>query len=129
MSTPTDERGGGTEGARGVRLLRRAELLAGAFTDLPGAREPGCERTAYPGLAAGSFRSTLVVMPPGQRSPARTSDIEHVLVVLEGAFDFTIDGAHYHVEADDQLFVPIGVVWGYENAAATESSYLAIVGP
>lgn len=126
VSTPRAD--GGPAGPE-VRLLTAAELLGGAVTDLLGAAEPGCERTAYPGLRASSFRSTLVVMPPGQRSPARTSDIEHVLVVLAGAFDFTIDGLGYHIERLDQLFVPVGVVWEYRNAARTESRYLAIVGP
>jgi quercetin dioxygenase-like cupin family protein len=110
-------------------LLTRAALLQRAFNDLPGADRPGCARTAYPGLEAGSFRSTLIVMPTGQRSPPRASDIEHVIVVLEGTFFFTVDNVEYHVEQLDQLFVPVGVEWSYQNAALAQSSFLAIVGP
>lgn len=112
---------------RAVRHLPRHELLAGGI-DLQG-DEGVFARTAYPGLVAGTFRSNLVVMPEGHQSPPRTSDIEHVIVVLEGAFVFTIDGIDYRIEALDQLFVPVGVVWEYVNAAPRESSYLAIVGP
>ncbi|HEV3213341.1 MAG TPA: cupin domain-containing protein [Acidimicrobiales bacterium] len=129
MSTPSADAPGADGAAPGVRLLTRAELLRGAVNDLPGTEGPGCARTAYPGLRAGTFRSTLMVMPVGQRSPARTSDIEHVIVVLEGAFVFTVDGVDYRVEALDQLFVPVGVVWEYQNAALAQSTYLAIVGP
>ena len=36
-------------------------------------------RTAFQGLVAGTFKTTLVVMPMGQCSPARESDIEHII--------------------------------------------------
>jgi len=113
----------------GALLLTKAQLLQRAFNDLPGAEGPGCARTAYPGLEAGTFRSTLIVMPTGQRSPPRTSDIEHVIVVLEGAFSFMVDDVEYRIEQLDQLFVPVGAVWSYQNAALAQSSFLAIVGP
>ena len=130
MSTPTpDERFGAFVRIPQVRHLPAAELLRGGFTGLPGAEVPGLVRTAYPGLEATTFRSTLVVMPPAQRSPERLSDIEHVIVGLEGAFVFTVDGVEYRVEELDQLLVPIGVRWSYRNDAPTDSSYLSIVGP
>ena len=125
MSTPeADERPGPT-----VRLLTSEELLRHPFHDLPGADQPGSVRTAYPALKATTFRSTLVVMPVGQRSPERLSDIEHVIVGIEGAFVFTIDGLDYRVGQLDQLLVPIGVRWAYRNDAPSDSSYLSIVGP
>jgi quercetin dioxygenase-like cupin family protein len=130
VSTPAaDEPPGALAPVPAVRLLTSAELLRGAFHDLPGAHEPGSVRTAYPGLAATTFRSTLVVMPVGQRSPERTSDIEHVIVGIEGAFVFTIDGVDYRLGELDQLLVPIGVRWEYRNDAPSDSTYLSIVGP
>jgi len=110
-----------------VTLLTRSRLFADG-TAL-GSELDATSRMAYFGLVASTFRSTLIVMQAGQRSPPRTSDIEHVIVGLEGAFIFTIDGAEYRVEPVDQLFVPVGVVWEYVNAADVPSAYLAIVGP
>ena len=128
-----------TEGAEGVTgpsgerkpvtRLTRAELLEGVVNGLPGSDQGGFLRSAFPGLVATTFRSTLIVMPMGQRSPPRMSDIEHVIVVLEGAFLFQVDGVKYRVEELDQLFMPVGVQWEYQNAALAQSTFLAIVGP
>lgn len=127
---------GGTEGSfarsdspRPVQVLTRSELVSRGVNDLPGADRGGFLRTAFPGLVAANFRSTLVVMPLGQRSPPRQSEIEHILVVLEGSFLFRIDDAEYEVGELDQIFVPIGVVWEYQNTALGQSTYLSIVGP
>jgi quercetin dioxygenase-like cupin family protein len=119
----------GEAGGRPVELLTRTDLLSRPVTDLPAAHLRGHVRTAYPGLAAETFRTTLVVMPAGQQSPPRTSEIDHIIVVLEGAFVFSIDDVRYRVEKLDQLLVPFGVVWEYENAAGGESSFLSVVGP
>jgi quercetin dioxygenase-like cupin family protein len=112
-----------------VRVLSKSELISGVVNDLPGGEQGGFLRSAYPGLSATTFRSTLIVMPSGQRSPARKSDIEHIIVVLEGAFLFDIDGVKYQVNRLDQIFVPVGVVWEYQNAELGQSIFLSIVGP
>jgi len=112
-----------------VRVLTRRELLRGMVTTLPGAETGGTLRTVYPGLEAGTFRSTLIVMPSGQRSPPRDSDIEHIILVLEGAFLFIVDSVEYHVEELDQIFVPVGVHWEYLNASLGQSMFLSMVGP
>lgn len=112
-----------------VRVLTKRDLLRGMVTNLPGAETGGSLRTVYPGLVAGTFRSTLVVMPAGQHSPARQSQIEHIILVLEGAFLFIVDGTEYHVEELDQIFVPVGVRWEYQNASLGQSTFLSIVGP
>lgn len=126
--TPAPDANGTSVGpSSAVTLLTRGRLFSDG-TAL-GSVEDATSRTAYFGLVAATFRSTLIVMQRGQRSPPRTSDIEHVIVGLEGAFVFTIDGVEYRVEPVDQLFVPIGVVWEYVNAVESPSAYLAIVGP
>jgi quercetin dioxygenase-like cupin family protein len=112
-----------------VRVLTKRELLRGMVTTLPGADTGGTLRTVYPGLEAGTFRSTLVVVPSGQRSPARDSAIEHIILVLEGAFLFVVDGVEYHVEELDQIFVPVDVHWEYRNASLGQSMFLSMVGP
>ncbi len=120
---------GGHDPPRPVELLTRSGWMSRVVNDLPGAEQGGHLRSAFPGLVATTFRSTLVVMPMGQRSPPRTSEIEHIVIVLEGAFLFRVDGTEYHVDELDQLFVPVGVVWEYQNAVLTQSMFLAIVGP
>jgi quercetin dioxygenase-like cupin family protein len=130
----TEEEGdvGSTAGAGAplpVRVLTKRDLLRGMVTTLPGAETGGTLRTVYPGLEAGTFRSTLIVMPSGQRSPARDSEIEHIILVLEGAFLFIVDGVEYHVDELDQIFVPVGVRWEYLNASLGQSMFLSMVGP
>jgi quercetin dioxygenase-like cupin family protein len=119
----------GTGAPLPVRVLTKRELLRGMVTTLPGAETGGTLRTVYPGLEAGTFRSTLVVVPSGQRSPPRDSAIEHIILVLEGAFLFVVDGVEYHVEELDQIFVPVGVHWEYRNASLGQSMFLSMVGP
>ena len=86
-------------------------------------------RTAFQGLVAGTFKTTLVVMPMGQCSPARESDIEHIIVVLDGAFEFLVDDETYRLAPLDEIFVPVGVRWEYRNATLGQSSFLSITGP
>jgi quercetin dioxygenase-like cupin family protein len=112
-----------------VRVLTKRDLLRGMVTTLPGAETGGTLRTVYPGLEARTFRSTLIVVPSGQRSPARDSEIEHIILVLEGAFLFIVDGVDYQVEELDQIFVPVGVRWEYLNASLGQSMFLSMVGP
>ena len=109
--------------------MTHAELMASANPPLPESDVDGTRRTAYAGLVAGTFKTNLVVMPQGQRSPARVSEIEHIIYVLEGSFEFNVEGARYDVSATDQIFVPVGVRWEYRNSSAGESTFLSITGP
>lgn len=81
------------------------------------------------GLSAGTFKTTLVVMPVGQASPPRDSEIEHIIVVLEGAFEFRVGDEAYQLGLLDQLFVPVGVRWEYRNTSPDQSTFLSITGP
>lgn len=112
-----------------VRVLTRAELLDHPVHDLPGAHEGGSLRVVFKGLEAGTFKSTLVVVPAGQVSPSRDSEIEHIILVLEGSFTFVVGDEEYRLEEMDQIFVPVGPRWGYRNAALRQSSFLSITGP
>lgn len=112
-----------------VRVLTKAAMLDHPVHDLPGAHEGGSLRVAFQGLEAGSFRSTLVVVPTGQVSPDRHSEIEHIIVVLDGSFTFVVDGDEFRLDEMDQIFVPVDVLWGYRNASLQQSSFLSITGP
>lgn len=112
-----------------VRVLTRAQLLERPTHDLPGAREGGSLRVVFKGLEAGTFKSTLVVVPTGQASPPRQSEIEHIVLVLDGSFTFAVGDDEYRLDAMDQIFVPVGPQWGYRNAALQQSSFLSITGP
>jgi quercetin dioxygenase-like cupin family protein len=89
----------------------------------------GTRRNAYKGLVAGTFKTNLVVMPQGQSSPPRESEIEHIIYVLEGSFEFLVEGYSYIVYMFDQIRVPVGVQWEYRNVADGQSSFLSITGP
>jgi quercetin dioxygenase-like cupin family protein len=119
----------GETDAPAVEVLTERQLLLEPINDLPGAERGGSLRTAYAGLRAGAFKTTLVVMPPGQCSPPRPSEIEHIIIVLDGAFEFRVDDQSHCLERLDQIFVPIGVNWEYRNAVLAQSSFLSITGP
>jgi quercetin dioxygenase-like cupin family protein len=112
-----------------VQILSKDDLIRGLVSDLPGADRDGYHRSAYPGIVGTDFRSTMVVVPLGQRSTARQATFEHIIVVLEGAFLFTVDGVGYRVEQLGQILIPIGVTWEYENAELRQSSFLSITAP
>ena len=107
--------------------MTHAELLATANPPLPGAGTDGTRREAYRGLAGTAFATNLVVMPAGQRSPARESEVEHVIYVLEGSFEFAVEGDRYEVATMGQIFVPPGVRWEYRNSADATSTFLSVV--
>jgi quercetin dioxygenase-like cupin family protein len=68
-------------------------------------------------------------MPEGQRSTRRASDVEHIIYVLEGSFEFDIDGTRYELGAMDQIFVPTDVSWEYRNTFAGSSTFLSVTDP
>jgi quercetin dioxygenase-like cupin family protein len=109
--------------------MTHAELTEAANPPLPGSNTDGTRRTAYKGLVAGTFKVNLVVMPEGQCSPPRESEIEHIMYIVEGSFEFNVEGAAYEVVARDQIFVPVGVRWEYRNTFGGQSTFLSITGP
>jgi quercetin dioxygenase-like cupin family protein len=109
--------------------MTHAELMASANAPLPGSDMDGTRRAAYKGLVADTFKVNLVVMPQGQRSPPRESEIEHIIYVVEGSFEFNIEGAVYDIVARDQIFVPVDVRWEYRNTSDGQSTFLSITGP
>lgn len=112
-----------------VQVLSKDDLIRGLIHDLPGADRGGFMRSAYPGLIGAKFRSSMVVVPSGQRCPAREAAIEHIIWILEGAFVFIVDGVDYRVEQLGQILIPIGVNWQYQNAALGQSSFISITAP
>jgi quercetin dioxygenase-like cupin family protein len=109
--------------------MTHSELMAAANAPLPGSDSEGKKRIAYKGLVAATFKVNLVVMPQGQRSPPRESEIEHIIYVVEGSFEFDVEGVVYEVGTMDQIFVPVGVRWEYRNTYPGQSTFLSITGP
>lgn len=112
-----------------TEVLTKQEMTAQPNNTLPGAEREGSLRTSFKGLTAGTFKTNLVVMPAGQCSPPRASEIEHIIYVLEGSFEFLVDGAPHLLAELDQIRVPVGVLWEYRNAALAQSVFLSITGP
>jgi quercetin dioxygenase-like cupin family protein len=109
--------------------MTHAELMLSANPPLPGSDTDGTLRTAYKGLVARTFKINVVVMPQDQRSPPRESEIEHIIYVLEGSFEFDVEGVVYDVGTMDQIFVPVAVRWEYRNTYSGQSTFLSITGP
>jgi mannose-6-phosphate isomerase-like protein (cupin superfamily) len=51
------------------------------------------------------------------------------MYIVEGSFEFNVEGAAYEVAARDQIFVPVGVRWDYRNTFGGQSTFLSITGP
>jgi quercetin dioxygenase-like cupin family protein len=107
--------------------LSRDDLFATELPRLPGAATTGFDRAAYRGLGTTFFQTNAVVLPVDQRSTARASEVDHVIVVLEGGLVVSVDGTEYSVGPWDQIFVPANVDWHYRNAHPSTTTFLSIV--
>ena len=110
-----------------VTVLRRAELFAAALPALPGAARPGGARAAYRGLATPHFRTNIVVVPGLQRSTPRASEVDHVIMILDGSIEVSVDGRAAALERWDQILVPARVDWEYRNPAEQEATFVSVV--
>lgn len=110
-----------------VTVLRATELFATELPALPGAREPGGARAAYRGLATPHFWTNVVVIPGLQRSTPRASEVDHVIMILDGSVEFSVDGRASTLRRWDQILVPAMVDWEYRNPAEQEATFVSVV--
>lgn len=112
-----------------VRVLPKPEWLSRPNPPASQAELGGHMRLAYRGLAATNSTTTLVVVPVGQSSPTHASKAEHVITVLEGAFEFDAEGEIHRLEPLDQIFLPTAMAYGFRNVALQISWFLSVLSP
>lgn len=116
---------------RTIGALAGAALLAaiGAGLQVVQAQQAGVKRTelqrgdlAAPGREVVQVR---VELEPGVAFPDHTHPGEEVIYVIEGTWEYEIDGKTVTAEAGDVLFVPAGVVHSARNAGTGNAAELA----
>ena len=112
-----------------VRVLRKRELLGQPVPNLPGQETYGFQRLLFHGLSATNFRASLVVMPIGQVTPVHDAVLEHVITIIHGVIEFSLDGETFALDPLDQIYLPRKRFYEYRNVALSESYFLNIVGP
>jgi mannose-6-phosphate isomerase-like protein (cupin superfamily) len=108
-------------------VLTREALFAAQLPALPGADRSGQVRSAYRGLATPHFRTNIVVVPGEQVSTPRASEVDHVVMVLEGCITVSVDGTEYDVDTWAQILVPAHVEWSYRNPRPGRAVFVSVV--
>lgn len=74
--------------------------------------------------AARGFSCGLWVDPPGQRWEDFVHDTDEIVLIIEGAVEFEMEGKIYHPQIGEELFIPSGVVHSARNIGTTTSRWL-----
>ena len=93
------------------------------------AQQPGVKRSelqrhdlSVPGREVIQVR---VDLEPGVTFPSHTHPGEEIIYVIEGTWDYVIDGKPVTARAGDVLFVPAGAIHSAKNAGSGMASELA----
>ncbi len=73
---------------------------------------------------ARGFSCEVWVDPPGQRWEDFTHATDEVVIVLEGAMEFEIEGLAKHPLPGDELLIPAGAVHSARNIGSTTARWL-----
>ena len=70
------------------------------------------------------FSCELWTDPPGQRWEDFTHPTDEVVVVLEGAMEFEVEGDVHHPQPGEELLIPAGAVHSARNIGNTTARWL-----
>jgi quercetin dioxygenase-like cupin family protein len=110
-----------------LRVLRRDAFTSEPLANLPKAREGGYQRVMYEGLRASNAHASILLLPPGQASPAHSSYAEHIVTMLAGSVTFRTKDETVRLGYLDQLFIPAEVAYEYWNSGLENASFLNMV--
>ena len=103
--------------------------LAGVTWQLVEAQQSGIKRTdlqRHDISAAGrEVIQVRVDLAPGASFPKHSHPGEEVIYVIEGAFEYEIDGKVSKAKAGEVLFVPAGAVHSAKNVGSDNAAELA----
>ncbi|MGI4942510.1 MAG: cupin domain-containing protein [Janthinobacterium lividum] len=79
----------------------------------------------------GSLDMFEMLVPPGAQMPVAHNhrDWDETAYRLEGTLTFTVDGKPYPLDPGDSLFIPRGVVHGFDNRGGTPARCLTVLTP
>ena len=92
------------------------------------AGEAGFVRGRFNDMEGTNFSAGLLVMPFGQTTPLHSETGEHIIYLLEGEVEFTIEGEPYPLEPHDMLFIPAHAKYLYSNVGRGPAILVAILG-
>lgn len=80
---------------------------------------------------AGSLDMFEMTVPPAARMPVAHyhRDWDETVYGLSGTISFTVDGAVHQVGPGESLFIPRGVVHGFDNRSGAAATCLSVLTP
>ena len=103
--------------------------LAGVTWQLVEAQQTGIKRTDLQrhnlSAAGREVIQVRVDLAPGSAFPKHSHPGEEVIYVIEGAFEYEIDGKVSKAKAGEVLFVPAGAVHSAKNVGTDNAAELA----
>ena len=112
--------------AAALALLALASIAA---LHVVGAQQAGVDRMELQrrdlGTPGREVVQVRVELEPGVRFPPHTHPGEEVIYVIEGVWEYVIDGETVTAEAGDVLFVPAGAIHSARNAGTGKAAELA----
>jgi len=113
------------------RIMAALALIVGSGVALYAvtAQPPGVERTELQrhdlGIPGREVVQVRVELAPGVEFGRHTHPGEEVINVLEGTFEYQVDGKPITLEAGEVLFIPAGTVHAAKNVGSGNAAELA----
>ena len=100
---------------RGLPVGRATPTAQGPGVSLPGAKRSELQRRDL-SVAGREVIQVRVDLEPGQTFPGHTHPGEEIIYVLDGVWEYVIDGKRVTARAGDVLFVPARIIHSARNA-------------
>ncbi len=94
---------------------------------LPRADTVGFLRAKCNGMDGTWFNAGVVFMQLGQTTPLHSSNAEHIIYLLDGEIEFTIEGEPYPLLPDDMLFIPADAKYVYTNMGRKQAAFITVL--
>jgi quercetin dioxygenase-like cupin family protein len=114
-----------------IRVIAAATLTVtvAAALHVAQAQQAGVKRTELQrrdlGVPGREVVQVRVELEPGVVFPGHTHPGEEIIYVIEGTWEYVIDGKAVRAEAGDVLFVPAGTIHSAKNAGTGNAVELA----
>lgn len=126
MTGPENGAGGVTPPAG--PLLIRSDQQTLRFGVLPDSDVEGTRRAVANGVAGTACMVNMLAMPPGQASPQRSFNGEHIVFQLDGSSTWVVDGVEHVLQPRDLLFIPADRPYSVRNDGDVDASFLDVAG-
>jgi quercetin dioxygenase-like cupin family protein len=116
---------------RTIRTVAAALIALASFAALHfvAAQQTGVNRIELQrqdlGTAGREVVQVRVELEPGVEFPLHTHPGEEVIYVIEGVWEYEIDGKTVKAEAGDVLFIPAGTIHSAKNSGSGDAAELA----